>query len=1503
MQITKEKIEKLIPKLRFPFPYSAEDYAENLYLENYHCHTDMSNSSVPDCAESIENYAIRIKELGAKCLYSGEHGNQGNQFAVYSVAEQNKLSYRHSAEAYWVKDRHESDKTNCHIMLISKTAEGRKDLNFALSIANEDGYYYKPRLDLELLLNIPKDNMIVTSACFTKGNKVLTKQGYINIEDVRCGDLVKNRYGEWETVNYPTVIGYKGDGYAFDLEGKLNNICCTKDHKFLTTTMNDLSQNKPIKWTTAEEIYYRKNYMSNHVQDILLYPINVEYSNNDTIYQSEWDESFFPRTQHFWSKKYFLPEKIKITRELMMFFGFFIGDGCITLKKNKRICFTVNYNEFEYYYDGFFKPVEEQLKTKFGYIKRKETNRVDITSSSTDLINLFYYLFGNCKADTKHIPSRLLHINKELDYALLLGMLLSDGNFRQTKKESYVSGRFTYSTISDILSQQFIDLCDSLMIKVTIDKKDEFTDKNNVHHQKSFRLESSAKYWGIITKMSKVDLTDFIRNIESLYDNSNIKPFVKLDNVWYKKIRIKNIETIKIDDYVYCLNNNSHSFVLNGVVVHNCLAGWNYEDAEDCWLKLAKHFGDNFFVELQYHNTDKQKKYNKRALNFAKQHNLQTIVGLDSHYVKPENAIKRDQILKYKGVNYPDEEGWYMDYPDTKEIIRRFEEQGVLTEEEILISIMNTNVFVKECEEIVFDRHFKIPTIYPHATYEEKVKIYKKELNKAYKKEKLRSKEKADGIKWEAQQIIESETVDYFLTSQKIIDLAVNKYGGILTTTSRGSMASFCSNKLLGLTTVDRFNAEIPIYPERFITKERILSGSMPDCDLNLSEQEPFVKATRELLGEHACYPLMALSKLKEKAAWQLYAGANDVSPSDSNTISKYLDEYNKKLKHADEDEKENIHVEDFIPEEYIELYKQSLEYQGITINLLCHACGHLLINGDIRREVGLISAVSESTGERTLCAAVEGRYLDDFGYCKEDFLIVDSVALTHKLFQSIGQPVPSFEELKDMVKGDVLTWDIYAQGITCCVNQCEKESTTNKVKKYKPQDIAELSAFIAGIRPGFSSLINVFLHREEYSTGESKVDELLIDSAHFCLYQESIMKVLSFLGLPMSDTYGIIKSISKKKLKGEKKENLLKQLKASWLQIFGNLDNFNNVWKVIEDSAFYAFNAPHAYSMAGDSLYQAWFKAHHTAKFYEVAITHYQEKNKKDKIDALIKEAMKFYGYQLGDYEFGTDNRKVNIDEKTKTIYPNLSSVKGFGEGVVDTLYELGQQEYDSFIDILNALASKSINKTLVDKLIKINYFKKIGDINTLLETTRYYQLLYGVKQMSKIKIEESGLSVEFVAKYGNETAKQVNKLDSTAMLKDLIKMIPYRELTVKEILDNQKEVLDILTYVDPTVSKRLYYVYSVEKKQTIVNTDLYEIYSGAHRFVKQWRSQHDRNPFDEKDILNIYKIEKKNQREPSGAINPDTGKKIYVEIPDKFEYWISGYSKGGEEDYDRFI
>ena len=647
----------------------------------------------------------------------------------------------------------------------------------------------------------------------------------------------------------------------------------------------------------------------------------------------------------------------------------------------------------------------------------------------------------------------------------------------------------------------------------------------------------------------------------------------------------------------------------------------------------------------------------------------------------------------------------------------------------------------------------------------------------------------------------------------------------------------------------------------------------------------------------------MAVEKLKVKAAWQLYAGANDVSPSDANQISKYIDEYEKKLKHADDDEKEDIHVEDFIPNEYIELFKQSNEYQGITINLKVHACAVILFDGDIRKEIGLISAISRTTGKRTLCACIEGKMLDDFGLTKEDFLIVDSVSLTYEFFQALNQLVPSFGDLLEMVRNDKATWDIYAKGITCCVNQCEKEATIQKVMKYKPKTPGELSAFIAAIRPGFASLLNAFLSRSEYTTGEKEIDKILFNASgsNWMLYQELIMIVLNYLGMEMGDTYKVIKNISKKKYRDHPEE--LQKLKAklivSWKEKIGNTDNFDKVWQVIQDSASYSFNSSHSAAMMGDSLYQAWFKAHNTRLFYEVAIRHYQQKGKKDKIDALVKEAMKFYGYKMGDYRFGDDNRQVSIDEETHIIYPNMSSLKGFGDAIGETLYNLRDNKYESFIDLYQDMISNGINKTIIDKLISINYFIKFGSPIKLRKEIEYYNLFYNMKSIKKEKAESLGLYFEVLRKYGKETEKQFSKINGPELFAEYCATIKDRELTPHEIILNEYNVYGMPKSSFKEISNRHFLVIGLESKKTITNASLYSLHSGKITELKMWTNEYNRNCFKEGDFLFVISFKKQNKREPTDMINKKTGKKIYRDIPDQYEFWLNDYDILTESDY----
>lgn len=148
--------------------------------QNYHKHTSYSNAFTKDSTLQYEDYWNVLKgRYGNKpCVCTTvEHGYQGEYFKIYDKLEdynkKNKtnIKFVFGCEAYWVKDRLSSDNSNCHIILLAKNDNGRKKLNKALSQANKDGYHYKARLDLDLLLSLPKDDIFVTTACIGYWNK------------------------------------------------------------------------------------------------------------------------------------------------------------------------------------------------------------------------------------------------------------------------------------------------------------------------------------------------------------------------------------------------------------------------------------------------------------------------------------------------------------------------------------------------------------------------------------------------------------------------------------------------------------------------------------------------------------------------------------------------------------------------------------------------------------------------------------------------------------------------------------------------------------------------------------------------------------------------------------------------------------------------------------------------------------------------------------------------------------------------------------------------------------------------------------------------------------------------------------------------------------------------------------------------------------------------------------------------------------------------------------
>ena len=223
-----------------------------------------------------------------------------------------------------------------------------------------------------------------------------------------------------------------------------------------------------------------------------------------------------------------------------------------------------------------------------------------------------------------------------------------------------------------------------------------------------------------------------------------------------------------------------------------CIAFWYYEDIEDIVVQLYNHFKDNFFLEVQYHNTDKQRELNKKIQTLHNTYHIPIIMGCDSHYILEEDSKIRDDFLLSKNMEYGDEIGWYLDYPDGDTAYTRFANQGVLSHDEIIEAISNTNKFldVENYNDYIFNSEIKMPSIYPNLSQIEKDDIYKGIIHDSWDSYKPQVDQTKiplyeSEIKNEMQVVIDTKMSDYFLINHAVIKKG-KENGGVLTTTGRG---------------------------------------------------------------------------------------------------------------------------------------------------------------------------------------------------------------------------------------------------------------------------------------------------------------------------------------------------------------------------------------------------------------------------------------------------------------------------------------------------------------------------------------------------------------------------------------------------------------------------------------------------------------------------------------------------------------------------------------------
>ena len=617
------------------------------------------------------------------------------------------------------------------------------------------------------------------------------------------------------------------------------------------------------------------------------------------------------------------------------------------------------------------------------------------------------------------------------------------------------------------------------------------------------------------------------------------------------------------------------------------------EEGERMALQLAEIFKENFRLEVQFHQTPEQIAHNEKILRLYNKYRWPLFFATDSHYIRKEDKMLRKELQLSSKIDLPDS-GWDLYLPTAEEAYESMKRQNVLSNAQIEEAFENT-LELRTFEGFSYTKERKFPISRPDLSQEARNKLYVQMVKEGYAaKEKHIAEEERLALNAEMQTVIETGSADYFIGVHDMLKRGI-ELGGVLTTTSRGSACSYATNYALGFTSINRLHSPVRMYPERFISKDK-LKVAMPDIDSNISGLEFFQQAGREIFGDKGCYPMVSYGTCKTLSAFKLLARVRDIDFETSNEISKQIAAYELDFKHArennqddpDYDPSEHIRIEDYVDEQYLQIIEDSKQYQGIITSIAPNPCAHIVYHKDIEEEIGIVRLKSKTGGkEPTFCAYIDGATADAAGYCKVDLLRVDVVKVINDTFRAIGRPVMSSNELLQACKDNPAVWSLYANGYTMGLNQLERAKTTERCRRLKPKNVVELSGMVAAIRPGAKTLVEDYVSRIFHSYGIPSMDQLLrlngatgvTGRSSYLFYDEQILNLAQAAGIEPADAYALIKAIKKKK--HDKVASYKEKFIPGFVRYLAEQEGAKSdlaektaedVWEVILNSASYLF-------------------------------------------------------------------------------------------------------------------------------------------------------------------------------------------------------------------------------------------------------------------------------------------------------------------------------------------
>lgn len=835
---------------------------------------------------------------------------------------------------------------------------------------------------------------------------------------------------------------------------------------------------------------------------------------------------------------------------------------------------------------------------------------------------------------------------------------------------------------------------------------------------------------------------------------------------YYYKPRVDREIIEKYSDDLVCM-----SACLAGEVSSLMTEG-EYDKAKQMALWYKNVFGtDNYFIEIQDHGIDEQKRINPLLIKLAREIGVGLVATNDLHYIKKEDAAYQDVLMCIqmgKTVNDTNRMKF-----STQEFYLKSAKEMYDIFSYVPEALENTVKIADMCNvDFDFDKTYLPKYDVPDGigSFEYLKQLCIKGLNERYNPvEKIHT----DRLEYELGVINSMGYVDYFLIVWDFIKYA--KDSDIPVGPGRGSGAGSIVAYCLNITTIDPLKYNLLF--ERFLNPERV---SMPDIDTDfcIDRRSEVIDYVIRKYGAERVAQIITFGTLKAKAAIRDVGRVLDIP----------LQTVDKCAKLVPKDPKITLTSALEISSELKEMYDSDAQIhqlidtakavEGLPRQAGVHAAG-VVITGE-----SVDSYVPLQVSKGVVTTQYHMDNVGELGLLKMDFLGLRNLTVIKNAVDNVFKTKKVKLDMQKLTYDDKEVFELISSGNTTGIFQLESEGMREFMKNLKPSSLEDIIAGISLYRPGPMDQIPRYIKNKnnpDKITYKHPMLEDILNVTYGCIiYQEQVLQIVQKLaGYSLGKADLLRRAMSKKKhdvmarereyfIYGQKDENGNVIIPGA---IANGIDEnvAKSIFDEIMDFASYAFNKSHAAAYAVVAYQTGYLKAFYPKEYMAALMSSTMDNT--DKTVGYIAECE-----DMGIKTFPPDiNKSIYcFSVEGDGLRFGLEAVKNLGHSF---LVEIAAERerggnFKNILEFFERMSGKGLNKRFAENLIKCGAFDCFGAHRS--------SLLAGYEKLLSSVAEEKKNNIEGQISLFEEDEEEI---------KDDINLPEIKELPKREILAYEKE------------------------------------------------------------------------------------------------------------------